>query len=123
MAGDPRREEARAPLPDGRAGGAGSEGGGSERRAVALRYRRPAPGEVPASGGAPELVARGRGAVAERILALAREHGVPVREDRDLVELLSACELGEEVPVEVWSAVAEVLAWVYALRRPAPRGE
>jgi flagellar biosynthesis protein len=88
---------------------------------VALRYQRPA--GAAAAGGVPEVVARGRGAVAERILALAREHGVPVREDRDLVELLSACELGDEVPVEVWSAVAEVLAWVYELRRPEPGGE
>lgn len=94
---------------------------GSLRSAVALRYQRP--GGAAAAGGAPELVARGRGAVAERILALAREHGVPVREDRDLVELLSACEVGDEVPVEVWSAVAEVLAWVYELRRAEPGGE
>ena len=89
--------------------------------AVALRYQRPA--GAAASGGAPEVVARGRGAVAERILALAREHGVPVREDRELVELLSACEVGQQVPVEVWSAVAEVLAWVYELRQPRPGGE
>jgi flagellar biosynthesis protein len=74
-----------------------------------------APG-APISSGAPEVVALGRGAIAERILELAREHGVPVREDRDLVELLSACEVGDQIPVEVWSAVAELLAWVYALR-------
>ena len=95
-------------------------------RAVALRYARPpAPGsgaapDAPigsgATSGAPEIVALGRGAIAERILELAREHGVPVREDRDLVELLSACEVGDQIPVEVWSAVAELLAWVYALR-------
>jgi flagellar biosynthesis protein len=54
--------------------------------------------------------------IAERILELAREHGVPVREDADLVELLAACEVGDQIPVEVWSAVAELLAWVYALR-------
>jgi flagellar biosynthesis protein len=83
-------------------------------RAVALRYARRS-GPAPA-GGAPEVVARGRGALAERILELAREHGVPVREDRDLVLLLSACEVGEEIPIEVWGAVAELLAWVYALR-------
>jgi flagellar biosynthesis protein len=88
-------------------------------RAVALRYA-PRSGPAPASG-APEVLARGRGALAERILELAREHGVPVREDRDLVLLLSACEVGEEIPIEVWGAVAELLAWVYALRSDASR--
>jgi flagellar biosynthesis protein len=86
-------------------------------KAVALRYARRA-GPAPRSG-APEVVARGSGALAERILGLAREHGVPVREDRDLVLLLSACEVGEEIPIEVWGAVAELLAWVYALRGDA----
>lgn len=87
-------------------------------RAVALRYARPRSGSADgADGGAPRVVARGRGFVAERILELAREHGVPVREDPDLVELLSACEVGESIPVEVWSAVAEVLVWVYGLGR------
>lgn len=93
-------------------------------RAVALRYARPpARGAAPApqataeaGSRAPEVVALGRGVIAERILELAREHGVPVREDRDLVELLAACEIGDQIPVEVWSAVAELLAWVYALR-------
>jgi len=84
-------------------------------RAVALRHLRPT-AEAPVAA-APQVVASGRGAVAERILELAREHGVAVREDRDLVELLSACEVGDAVPVEVWSAVAEVLAWVYGLER------
>lgn len=88
---------------------------GSGRRAVAVRYERES------DSGAPEVVARGRGEVAERILELAREHGVPVREDKDLVQLLAACELGEEIPVEAWSAIAEILAWLYRLNgEPGP---
>lgn len=79
-------------------------------RAVALRYERAAGAEEAA---APQVVAKGRGLVAERILALARDHDVPVREDRDLLEMLSACELGEEIPAEVYTAVAELLAWLY----------
>jgi flagellar biosynthesis protein len=76
-------------------------------RAAALRYER-------ASTRAPHILARGRGETAERILAVAREHGIPVREDRDLVELLCACEVGDEIPVELYAAVAEILSWLYA---------
>jgi flagellar biosynthesis protein len=86
----------------------------SAPRAVALRYDRPGPKDRGAA--APRVVAKGRGALAERMLEVAREHGVPVRNDRDLVELLSACELGEEIPTEVWTAVAELLAWLWGLR-------
>ena len=43
-----------------------------------------------------------------------REHGVPVREDRDLVELLCACDVGDEIPLELYGAVAEILSWLYA---------
>jgi flagellar biosynthesis protein len=77
------------------------------RRAAALRYE---PGQE-----APEVVASGRGYVAERILAAAREAGVPVREDAALVEALSKLELGEQIPEALYVAVAEALAWAYGL--------
>lgn len=86
------------------------------QNAVALRYASDA-------GRAPVVVAKGRGRVAEAILATARENGVPVREDRDLVELLSACELLDEIPVELYAAVARILAYLHALnqeRAPEP---
>lgn len=51
--------------------------------------------------------------MAERILALAAEHGIPVHEDTDLVALLSACDLGDEIPVELFTAVAELLSYLY----------
>jgi flagellar biosynthesis protein len=76
--------------------------------AVALRYRR---GEMPA----PRVTAKGEGELARQILAQARAHGVPVREDPDLLELLGACELGAEIPSELYQAVAEVLAFLYRL--------
>jgi flagellar biosynthesis protein len=89
-------------------------------RAVALRYDR----KVSSQGNeVPQVVARGQARVAEAILALAREHRVPVREDRDLVALLSACDVGSAIPVELYSAVAELLVWVYrtnSLLAPAP---
>lgn len=77
------------------------------RRAAALSYR---PGDV-----APRVAASGSGLVAERIVAAAREAGVPVREDAALVAALSALDLGDTVPEPMWRAVAEALAWAYRL--------
>lgn len=82
------------------------------RRAVALYYdgRR-----------APRVTAKGQGVVAERILEVAREHNVPLREDQSLVVLLSRLELGEEVPHNLYKAVAQVIAFAYLVsgRKPA----
>lgn len=84
-----------------------------KRRAVALRYDRKA-------DPAPRVVAKGEGDIAEQILALARDHGVSVREDRDLVQLLSTVELETQIPVEAFVAVAEILSYVYRTRNPPP---
>jgi len=62
-------------------------------------------------------VATGRGAVAERILEHARAAGVPVREDPNLAAALAAMDVGQEVPEELWMAVAEVLVWAFSLER------
>lgn len=62
---------------------------------------------------APRVVAKGRGFIAERIIALAREHGIPIKEDPWLVQLLCRLELEEEIPCELYRAVAEILAFVY----------
>lgn len=78
------------------------------RRAVALRY---AHGKDPA----PRVVAKGRGEVAERIMALAREHGVPLHADPGLAALLEALDIEREIPPELYRAVAEVLVFVYRL--------
>jgi len=78
------------------------------RRAAALRYD-------PESGGAPTVVAAGTGELAERIIALAREHGVPVREDAPLAAALARLELEAQVPPELWEAVAQALVWAYRL--------
>ncbi len=78
--------------------------------AVALRYE---PGT-----GAPRVVAKGAGAVAARIRAEASEHRVPMVEDVPLARALhAACELGQEVPSHLFTAVARVLAFVMSLRR------
>ena len=80
------------------------------RRAVALRYER---GEA----GAPRVVAKGAHDVAQRVDALAEKNGVPIQSDPDLVELLSASEIGDEVPEEVYAAVARLLAFLWGLGR------
>lgn len=65
---------------------------------------------------APKVVASGRGRIAERIVEIAKEHGIPIYEDPDLVELLLKVDIGDEIPPELYKAVAEVLAFIYRLR-------
>lgn len=88
--------------------------GSPERTAVALRYQ-----PVDAHS-APKVVASGRGWAAERILEVAFAHGVKVREDADLAEILAAVDLDEEIPVEAFIAVAEILRYVYAANGTQP---
>ncbi len=75
-------------------------------RAVALGY-------APGSGLAPTVVASGRGVIARRLVEIAAEHGVPVREDPDLAALLALVDLGDEIPTELYQAVAEVISFIY----------
>ena len=77
-------------------------------KAVALKY------DV-SKDRAPRVVARGRGAIAEKIMAIARENHVPLYEDQNLVQILEALELETEIPSELYRAVAEVLAFIYRL--------
>ncbi len=64
---------------------------------------------------APHVVASGKGRVAERIVEIATESNVPVVEDAALVSALLALEVGDEIPVELYEAVAKVLTFVYRL--------
>lgn len=88
-------------------------GSGRQRdpSAVAMRYD---------GSGAPSVTARGRGEVARRIIRLAQEHGIPIRDDPALVEALGHVPLGEEIPQALYVAVAEVLAFVYHLNDERP---
>ena len=81
--------------------------------AVALTYDA-------GSDHAPRITAKGRGAVAEEILELARAHGVYLREDAQMAAALAQIPLGEDIPEALYVAVAEVLAFAYDLsgRRP-----
>ncbi len=82
------------------------------KKAVALRYKD---GE----DAAPKVAAKGQGTIAEKIIALAKEAGVPVKEDSDLVEVLSKLEVDEHIPPETYVVVAEILAWVYRVNKKA----
>jgi flagellar biosynthesis protein len=73
--------------------------------AVALHYD-------PETEAAPRVIASGRGALAERILELAFANGVKVREDADLAEILTAVDIGEQIPLAAFAAVAEILFYV-----------
>jgi flagellar biosynthesis protein len=86
----------------------------ARRRATALRYDQ---GEH-----APQVTATGVGLVADRIIAAAREAGVPVRHDPALAEALATLDLGDDVPPALWTAVAETLAWAYLLDVKASGG-
>lgn len=74
--------------------------------AVALRHDR-------AAQTLPRIVASGRGAVAEQIVAVAMAEGISVRQDADLAEVLVALEVGSDIPVEAFAAVAEILSYIY----------
>lgn len=63
----------------------------------------------------PKVLAKGAGHVAARIIELAKEHNIPIREDADLVQALAKLDLGEIIPPELYPAVAEVLAYVYRI--------
>ena len=68
---------------------------------------------------APRVMAKGRGDIAEKIIAVAKEHDVPLYEDPNLVQVLEALELETEIPPELYRAVAEVLAFIYRLNGKA----
>jgi len=77
-------------------------------KAVALKYNGK-------KDKAPRVVAKGRGAIAEKIIDIAKEHHVPLYEDKNLIQILEALDLETEVPPELYRAVAEVLAFIYRL--------
>ena len=78
--------------------------------AIAIRYER---GEMQA----PRIIAKGEGHLAKRIAGLARENGIPVLERKPLARALyKSAEVGQEVPVKLYQAIAEVLAYVYRLQ-------
>ncbi len=78
--------------------------------AVALSYKE-------GQNKAPKVSAKGQGLIAEKIIARAREAGIPIYEDAGLLEMLIKLELDREIPMELYHAVAEVLAYVRRVSR------
>lgn len=77
------------------------------REAIALAYRQ--------TDAAPRVVAKGKGVIAEEIIARAKEHGVFVHESPELVALLTQVDIDEHIPPQLYLAVAELLAWLYRI--------
>ena len=77
-----------------------------EKIAVALDYQR---GVQPA----PKVIAKGKGELAAKIIEIAEEHGIEIKKDEDLVTILEAVEIDEFIPMEAFSAVAEILKHLY----------
>lgn len=97
-----------------------SRPGSSRPRAAALRYRP----EAPFQDAAPRLIAKGQGLLAERILELAKQHGVSITKDPDLLAALEPLDLDRLIPPDLFQAVAILLATLYrankSLAPPAP---
>ena len=91
-------------------------GGGKERKkAVALKYDTE-------KDSAPRVSAKGSGAVAEKIVELAREKGIPLKEDPDLVLSLMQLNYHEEIPPALYQVVAEILAFAYRMNQKYETG-
>lgn len=71
---------------------------------------------------APRVTAKGTGELAEEIIALAKQHGIPLQEDAALISLLSKLDLGDEIPQALYTAVAEIIAFAYILNGKVPEG-
>ncbi|TRZ38739.1 hypothetical protein CEQ21_25575 [Niallia circulans] len=78
------------------------------RQAVALSYKQQ-------QHAAPVVAAKGKGLIADNIIKKAQESGVPIQEDPSLVELLGKLNIQEQVPEDLYQAVAEVFAFIYKL--------
>jgi flagellar biosynthesis protein len=94
--------------------GEGQKPHDKDKLAVALAYERD-------KDAAPVIAAKGRGYIAEQIIALAKQHNIEVREDADLVALLSRLDIDMPIPLEAYAAVAEILAYVYKANDKAKR--
>ena len=69
---------------------------------------------------APVVTAAGEGDIAEEIIRIAREHGVPLKNDASLAALLSDLELGDEIPENLYRVIAEVIAYAYLISGKVP---
>ena len=78
------------------------------KKAVALKYE-------PSMNEAPIVTAKGQGLIAEKIIEVAKKKQIPIKDDPDLVQILSQLELGDQIPSSVYQVVAEIFAFIYHL--------
>jgi flagellar biosynthesis protein len=78
------------------------------KKAAALKYDRK-------KNNAPNLTAYGTNGIAKNIIKVAEENNIPIKQDEDLVNMLSELELNQEIPVELYQTVAEVFKFIYAM--------
>jgi len=76
----------------------------------------------PLKDAAPRVTAKGRGYVADKIIELAKKHDIPIKSDPALVEILNRLDIDEQIPVNVYRAVAEILVFVYSLNADRSHG-
>lgn len=76
--------------------------------AVALGYD-------PLKNNAPKVLAKGQGQIAEKIIQIALDEGIEIHQDTDLVQILKAVDIDSEIPVEAFSAVAEIISYIYQI--------
>ncbi len=74
--------------------------------AVALGYE-------PEKDNAPKVLAKGQGHVAQKIIQIAIDEGIEIRKDADLLQILKAVDIDSEIPIEAFSAVAEIISYIY----------
>ena len=80
----------------------------NKKKAVALGYNR-------SQDNAPKVLASGAGEIANKIISLAKEHDIPIKEDPDLIEILSKVEVDQEIPPNLYKAVAEIVSFLYKI--------
>ena len=80
----------------------------NKKKAVALGYNR-------SQDNAPKVLASGAGEIANKIINLAKEHDTPIKEDPDLIEILSKVEVDQEIPPNLYKAVAEIFSFLYKI--------
>jgi flagellar biosynthesis protein len=85
---------------------AGGESRQARLQAAALRYDQE-------RHEAPMVIAKGSGSLAEKIIALAEKHNIPLHRDPELIQILMKLEINQEIPEDIYFAVAEILALVY----------
>lgn len=79
------------------------------KKAIALAYD-------PKKDEAPNIVAKGKGELAKQIISIAQENNIPIRKDEDLIELLSKLEINDQIPPNLYKAIAEIFKFVYELK-------